>query len=106
MALHWESAGDGEPVLLVAGLALPGSSWWRTVPRLARRFRVLTYDHRGVGRSAGSARFSTASMAADAVAVLDAAGVERAHVYGTSLGGLVAQHVALRYPQRVRSLVL
>ena len=47
MSLHWESAGDGEPVLLIAGLALPGRSWWRTVPVLAGRFRVLTYDHSG-----------------------------------------------------------
>lgn len=107
MTPHWESAGDGEPVLLIAGLALPGASWWRTASALARRFRVLTYDHAGVGRSSSlRTPFSTAGMANDAVAVLDAAGVDRAHVYGTSLGGLVAQQLALRRPERVRSLVL
>lgn len=107
MSLHWESAGAGEPVLLIAGLALPGSSWWRTVPVLARQFRVLTYDHAGVGRSASlRAPFTTAAMAADALSVLDAAGVSRAHVYGTSLGGLVAQQLATRHPGRVSSLVL
>jgi pimeloyl-ACP methyl ester carboxylesterase len=107
LKLHWESAGEGEAVLLIAGLALPGTSWWRTVPILSRRFRVLTYDHAGVGRSASlRAPFSTVSMAADALGVLDAAGVSRAHVYGTSLGGLVAQHLAARHPGRVRSLVL
>jgi 3-oxoadipate enol-lactonase len=107
LSLHWESVGDGEPVLLIAGLALPGRSWWRTVPVLAGRFRVLTYDHSGVGGSGGlRAPFSTAAMARDALAVLDAAGVDRAHVYGTSLGGLVAQQLALRSPERVRSLVL
>lgn len=106
MSLHWESVGDGEPVLLVAGLALPGASWWRTVPVLAQRFRVLTYDHAGVGRSDGMASFTTAAMAREAISVLDAAGVEKAHVYGTSLGGLVAQQIATRNPGRVRSLVL
>jgi pimeloyl-ACP methyl ester carboxylesterase len=107
VSLHWDSHGEGEPVLLVAGLALPSSSWWRTVPVLARRFRVLVYDHSGVaGSAARRAPFSTTAMAHDALAVLDAAGIERAHVYGTSLGGLVAQKLAVLQPERVRSLVL
>jgi pimeloyl-ACP methyl ester carboxylesterase len=107
VSLYWESHGEGDAVLLVAGLALPASSWWRTVPVLARRFRVLTYDHSGVARSAARrAPFSTTAMAHDALAVLDAAGVDRAHVYGISLGGLVAQKVATLRPDRVRSLVL
>jgi 3-oxoadipate enol-lactonase len=105
--LHWESTGDGEPVLLIAGLALTGAAWWRTVPVLSRRFRVLTYDHRGVGRSpSNSHTYSTSAMADDAASVLDAAGVTSAHVYGISLGGMVAQQLALRNPGRVRSLVL
>lgn len=107
MTLHWDSAGDGETVLLIAGLALPGGSWWRTTPVLARRYRVLTYDHAGVGHSWSlHGRFSTAAMADDALGVLDSAGVSRAHVYGASLGGLVAQQLATRHPERVRSLVL
>src|SRR4051794_41833944 len=89
--LHWESAGDGEPVLLIMGLGLSGGAWWRTVPVLARHLRVITFDNRGVGRSrAFSYAYTTAAMADDAVTVLDAAGVERAHVYGISLGGMVA----------------
>jgi pimeloyl-ACP methyl ester carboxylesterase len=105
--LYWESAGAGVPALLIAGLALGAGSWWRTVPVLAKRFRVLTYDHRGVGRSHSKTQtFSTAQMADDAVAVLDAAGVDAAHVYGFSLGGMVAQQLALRAPGRVRSLVI
>ena len=105
--LRWESDGSGVPVLLIAGLALGASSWWRTVPALAERFRVLTYDHRGLGRSPSRTQTrSRAQMPEEAVAVLDAAGVERGHVYGFSLGGLVAQQVALRAPDRVRSLVI
>ena len=106
-ALHWESAGQGPAVLLVMGLGMTLGAWWRTVPVLARSFRVLTFDNRGVGRSDGSPLpYTIAAMAGDAVAVLDAAGEERAHVYGISLGGMVAQEVALRHADRVRALVL
>jgi len=105
--LYWESTGAGAPVLLVMGLGLSAGAWWRTVPVLASRLRVITFDNRGVGRSqAFSHAYTTEAMADDAVAVLDAAGLERAHVYGISLGGMVAQQVALRHPERVRSLVL
>src|ERR687887_2097178 len=105
--LHWQATGDGEPVLLIMGLGLSGGAWWRTVPVLARRLQVITFDHRGVGRSrAFSPVYTTEAMADDAVAVLDAAGIDRAHVYGISLGGMVAQQLALRRPERVRALVL
>jgi pimeloyl-ACP methyl ester carboxylesterase len=105
--LHWERTGSGEPVLLIMGLGLSGGAWWRTVPVLARRLQVITFDNRGVGRSrAFSYAYTTDAMADDAATVLDAAGVERAHVYGISLGGMVAQALALRHPGRVRSLVL
>jgi 3-oxoadipate enol-lactonase len=105
--LHWQTTGDGEPVLLIMGLGLSGGAWWRTVPVLARRLRVITFDNRGVGRSrAFSYAYTTEAMADDAATVLDAVGVQRAHVYGISLGGMVAQALALRHPERVHSLVL
>jgi pimeloyl-ACP methyl ester carboxylesterase len=105
--LPFESTGDGPPVLLVMGLGLPGDAWWRTVPVLARAHRVITFDNRGSGRADPvSGPFTIAGMAADAAAVLDAAGIDRAHVYGMSMGGMIAQEFALAFPERVLSLVL
>jgi pimeloyl-ACP methyl ester carboxylesterase len=105
--LHWETTGAGDPVLMIMGLGLSGGAWWRTVPVLSRSLRVITFDNRGVGRSrARFPSYTTEAMADDAVSVLDAAGVDRAHVYGFSLGGMVAQQLALRHADRVRSLVL
>jgi pimeloyl-ACP methyl ester carboxylesterase len=89
------------------GLGLSGGAWWRTVPVLYRRFRVITFDNRGVGRSQSlTYAFTIEAMADDAASVLDAAGADRAHIYGISLGGMVAQQLALRHPRRVHSLVL
>jgi pimeloyl-ACP methyl ester carboxylesterase len=105
--LYYESTGTGPPALLINGQAMTLATWWRTVPVLAESFRVLTFDQRDMGRSGHSPwPYSVSQMATDAVAVLDAADVERAHVYGISLGGMVAQEVALMYPDRVEALVL
>jgi 3-oxoadipate enol-lactonase len=105
--LHWQSFGEGPAVLLVAGQGMTADGWWSTIPVLARSFRVLAFDNRDTGRSSRSRwGYSVAQMAGDAVAVLDAAGERRAHVYGISLGSLVAQEVALRHPDRVHALVL
>jgi pimeloyl-ACP methyl ester carboxylesterase len=84
------------------------TGWWRTVPILAEAgFQVLAFDNRGVGRSDRSAGpYSVAMMAADAIAVLAAAEVQRSHVYGISLGGMIAQEIALAYPDRLDRLVL
>jgi 3-oxoadipate enol-lactonase len=105
--LYWESSGEGPPVLLIAGQGMTADGWWMTVPVLARQFRVIAFDNRDTGRSGRVAvPYSVAHMADDAVAVLAAAGEQRAHVYGISLGSLVAQEVALRHPDRVSALVL
>jgi 3-oxoadipate enol-lactonase len=105
--LYYETAGAGEPVLLIMGLGLAATAWWRTVPVLAERLRVIAFDNRGSGRSdCPKGPYNLAQFADDAVAVLDAAGEASAHVYAMSLGGMIAQELALRHPERVRKLVL
>jgi 3-oxoadipate enol-lactonase len=105
--LYWTESGRGEPLLLVQGLGYPSDMWYRWLPDLERRYRVLRFDNRGVGRTGvPSGPYTIEQMADDAIAVLDAAGVERAHIVGASLGGVIVQHLALEHPDRVLSLVL
>jgi pimeloyl-ACP methyl ester carboxylesterase len=96
-----------DPVLLIMGLGASSRLWFRLLPWLAREHRVLLFDNRGTGGSAPvRGRLTMSGLAEDAVTVLDAAGIERAHVVGASMGGMVAQHVALEHRDRVSSLVL
>ena len=105
--IYFEADGAGEPLLLIPGFGAVIPVYWANLPQLARRFRVIAYDPRGAGRSdAPEGAYTMEQFADDAAAVLDAAGAPSAHVLGTSLGGMVAQHVALRHPARVRRLVL
>jgi 3-oxoadipate enol-lactonase len=107
LRVYYESVGRGPAVLLIVGQGMSAEAGWRTVERLAGQFRVLTFDNRDMGRSDRSLwPYLVSQMANDAVAVLDAAGEARAHVYGFSLGGMVAQEIALRHPERVCGLVL
>jgi len=105
--IYWDEQGSGEPVLLIMGLGYPSVMWFRTRPVLAQTYRTIAFDNRGVGRSdTPPGPYPIALMAADAAAVLDAAGIESAHVYGVSMGGMIAQEFTLQYPNRVRSLIL
>jgi pimeloyl-ACP methyl ester carboxylesterase len=105
--IYWDELGEGDPLLLVMGLGYPSCAWHRTRPVLSEKYRTIAPDNRGVGRSdMPPGPYSIALMASDAAAVLDAAGVESAHVFGFSMGGMIAQEFALQYPKRVRSLIL
>jgi 3-oxoadipate enol-lactonase len=103
----YEIRGDGEPLTLVHGLAYDRNGWGRFPDLLAQRFRVLLIDNRGVGESdEPEGPYAVAQMAADVVAVLDDAGIERTNLFGVSLGGYIAQELALTYPERLAKLVL
>ena len=106
--LHVERRGDGPPLLLIQGMGANCVHWGEPFLReLERDFELVLYDHPGIGRSGPcDGDVTTAGLAADALALLDALRIERAHVLGFSMGGMVAQELALRAPQRVATLVL
>ena len=105
--IYWTETGAGEPLLLIMGLGATHEWWYRLAPIVSERFRTIMHDNRGVGRSdVPPGPYAIADMADDAAAVLDAAGVDEAHVFGASMGGMIAQELVLRHPRRVRSLIL
>ncbi|OGO49631.1 MAG: hypothetical protein A2148_12190 [Chloroflexi bacterium RBG_16_68_14] len=105
--IYYEEHGSGEPLLLIMGWGGNAATWNPQIPGLTERYRVVAFDNRGVGRtSAPDGPYSTRQMAADTVGLLDALGIERAHVFGISMGGMIAQELALAHPERVDALVL
>jgi len=105
--IYYESHGEGEPLFLIAGLGATHHLWELQAPSFARWYQVVTFDNRGAGDSAKpSEPYSVALFADDTAALMDALGIQRAHVYGQSMGGIIAQEFALRHPQRLRCLVL
>jgi 3-oxoadipate enol-lactonase len=104
--IHWEAAGQGTPVLLIMGHLYSARMWYPLLPALTRSHRAISFDNRGTGESATTPGVTIADFAADALAVLDAAGVPKAHVYGVSMGGGIALEFALRHPERTQSLIL
>ncbi len=98
---------EAPPILFIQGVGVAGSGWMPQVRELSREYRCLTFDNRGLGGSAHvPGPITIEAMAADALALMDAAGWEAAHVVGHSMGGVIAQQLALDAPGRVRSLSL
>jgi 3-oxoadipate enol-lactonase len=107
--IHYEVTGKpgATPVLMIQGLGASKNAWNLQRIAMATRFRIISFDNRGAGRSDKPiVPFTLEQMAEDAIAVLDAAGIETAHVVGASMGGVISQIVAVKHPHRVRSLTL
>jgi 3-oxoadipate enol-lactonase len=105
--LYYETHGAGKPLVLISGIGYTLWQWHRMVPYLAEHFQVITFDNRGVGQSDKPAGPYTAqTLAADTAGLLDALGIEKAVVMGHSMGGFVAQALALDVPERVEKLIL
>lgn len=106
--LHYERAGSGEPLLLIQGMGGTHVSWGEPFKEaLEESFDVIAFDNRGIGLSPRSEQpFTIVEMAEDAAGLLDELGVESAHVVGISMGGMIAQELALAHPERLRSLTL
>jgi 3-oxoadipate enol-lactonase len=105
--IYYETTGDGDPVVMIMGLGADSRGWAMQLSVLAERHRLVLIDNRGIGKSSvPPGPYTTKQMALDTLAVLDDAGIERAHVLGVSLGGAIGQELALEAPERIRSLAL
>jgi 3-oxoadipate enol-lactonase len=105
--LSYEVQGNGDPLLLIAGFACDRTIWSLVVPALAARYRVITFDNRGIGQSSGPETVnSIRQMAEDAAGLLGSIGLKPVHVAGHSMGGLIAQELAVARPELVQSLLL
>jgi pimeloyl-ACP methyl ester carboxylesterase len=107
MNLYYEIHGDGYPVILIGGLGSQTESWATQVPLYSKHFKVIVFDNRGAGRSdKPEGRYTTEGMADDAAALMDALGIGKAHIVGKSMGGMLGQWLAIKYPDKVRKLVM
>lgn len=105
--VYYEEAGSGDPLVLIMGLGGDLQGWALQVPELSKHYRVITFDNRGAGRTSAPDRpYSIAGMAQDTIALMDRLGIEKASVLGFSMGGFIAQELALAHPNRVDKLIL
>ncbi len=105
--IYYETYGEGEPLVLVMGLGGPLEWWFLQVPELSRHYRVIAFDNRGSGRSdKPDIPYTMGMMANDLAGLLDILNIASAHIFGISMGGMIAQHFTLLYPHRVKTLIL
>jgi len=105
--IYYESHGKGEALLLIMGYGANSTMWGLQIPAFSQEYRVISFDNRGTGQSdKPNMPYTIKMMADDAKGLLDAIGIDSAHVCGVSMGGMIAQELALNYPDRVKSLIL
>jgi pimeloyl-ACP methyl ester carboxylesterase len=105
--IYYEIAGSGDPLVLIAGLGYPLWQWHKMVPFLAEHFQVIVFDNRGVGQTdKPSGPYTAQMLAADTAGLLSALGIESAAIAGHSMGGFIAQAMALDFPEKVNALIL
>ena len=105
--IYYEITGSGPPLTLIMGLACSARQWEWMVPVLAESFQVITFDNRGVGRtSKPDMDYTTDMFAEDTCALLNTLGIVKSHIFGVSVGGMIAQKFALKYPDMVDRLIL
>lgn len=107
LTFAWDEAGTGDPVVMINGLGADRSAWYLQVSAFSNEYRVITFDNRDCGQTgACSHEYTVRQFADDTIGLMDAIGVDRAHIVGASMGGSIAQEMAIEYPDRVRSATL
>ena len=105
--IHHEEYGNGDPLILIPGLGQDSATWGFQVPVFSKSFRVIAPDNRDSGKSfRSSGPYSTADMADDMIGLMDRLRINRCHLLGISMGGMIVQHMALKMPDRITSMVL
>ncbi|MEN6553512.1 MAG: alpha/beta hydrolase [Methanobacterium sp.] len=105
--MYYEIHGEGEPLILISGNGAESSQWKGMIPTFSKNYKVIPFDNRGAGRTdCPDIEYSMDMMAADVIGLMDVLGIEKAHILGASMGGMIAQNIAYLYPDRVKSLIL
>jgi pimeloyl-ACP methyl ester carboxylesterase len=105
--IYYETHGSGDPLVLIMGLRRNAEWWYRQIPALSEHFQIIAFDNRGAGRSdKPHVDYSIKMFADDTAGLMDALGIETAFVLGISMGGFIAQELAINHPAKVRRLIL
>ena len=105
--INYEEYGQGPPLIMILGLGQDLATWGLQIPELSNHFRLILFDNRDSGKSSRCAEtYTTETMARDTLGLMDYLGIDKTDLLGTSMGGMIAQHVAMMAPERVSSLIL